>query len=153
MIVAPPLEADTVQETITSVYGLSNNKVAVTAVGAEGTVAGVTGAEATDGEDEPNMLDATTVKVYAWPFVRPVAVTDVKEPDVSKAAGFEVTLYLVIGEPPLYKGTLQLTLACWDAPRTATTFVGASGPNAGTIVLEGNDSISATAVTETTVKK
>jgi len=122
-------------------------------VGAEGTVAGVTGAEATDCKEEPNALIATTVKVYAWPFVRPVAVTDVKEPDVSKAAGFEVTLYLVMGEPPLYTGGVQLTDACWDAPRTATTFVGASGPNAGTTELDGSDSTSATAVTETTVKK
>ena len=48
--------------------------VAVTAVGAPGTVAGVTLFEAVDGALEPAAFVATTVKVYAVPFVSPVTV-------------------------------------------------------------------------------
>jgi hypothetical protein len=45
---------------------------AETDAGAPGTVAGVTGAEAADAEDEPTALLATTLYVYAVPFDRPV---------------------------------------------------------------------------------
>jgi hypothetical protein len=43
-------------------------------VGAPGTVAGVTAAEAAEAGPVPTALIAETVKVYAVPFVKPVRV-------------------------------------------------------------------------------
>ena len=48
--------------------------VAVTAVGAPGTVNGVTAALADDAREVPATLVAVTVNVYAVPLVRPVTV-------------------------------------------------------------------------------
>jgi hypothetical protein len=48
--------------------------VAVTAVGAPGTVAGVTLLEASDAALVPTAFVAVTVNVYAVPLVRPVTV-------------------------------------------------------------------------------
>jgi hypothetical protein len=69
--------------------------VAVTAVGAPGTVAGVTLFDAADGALEPAALVATTVNVYAVPFVRPViaCVVNVLPALLSTPpAGFEITV-------------------------------------------------------------
>ena len=49
--------------------------VAVTAVGAPGTVNGVTAALAVDATEDPAALVAVTVNLYAVPLVRPVTVT------------------------------------------------------------------------------
>ena len=48
--------------------------VAVTAVGASGTVFGVTVALAVDATEDPATLVAVTVNLYAAPLVRPVTV-------------------------------------------------------------------------------
>ena len=48
--------------------------VAVTAVGAPGTVNGVTAALADDAREVPATLVAVTVNVYAVPLTRPVTV-------------------------------------------------------------------------------
>ena len=69
--------------------------VAITLVGAPGTVAGVTLLDGVDGRLGPAALVATTVKVYAVPFVRPVivCVVDVVPPWLSTPpAGFDVTV-------------------------------------------------------------
>jgi hypothetical protein len=49
--------------------------MAVTAVGASGTVFGVTVALAVDATEDPAALVAVTVNLYAVPLVRPVTVT------------------------------------------------------------------------------
>ena len=51
--------------------------VAVTAVGAPGTVLGVTLFEGVEGALGPAAFVATTVKVYAVPLVRPVTTCEV----------------------------------------------------------------------------
>ena len=48
--------------------------MAVTEVGAPGIVRGVIASDALDGADSPWLLMATTVKVYAVPFVKPLIV-------------------------------------------------------------------------------
>ena len=49
--------------------------LAVTPVGASGTVFGVTVALAVDATEDPATLVAVTVNLYAAPLVRPVTVT------------------------------------------------------------------------------
>jgi hypothetical protein len=59
--------------------------VAVTPLGAAGTVAGVTAEEAADSGPVPTALVAMTVNVYAVPLVRPVTAALV-------AGGFPLTV-------------------------------------------------------------
>ncbi len=73
MIVAPPLEAGADQETTLCALALP---VAVTLVGAPGTVLGVAALDALDALLVPATFVAVTVKVYAVPFVRPVTVQE-----------------------------------------------------------------------------
>jgi hypothetical protein len=69
---------------------------ALTLVGASGTVAGVTEFEADEGTELPTAFVATTVKLYAVPFVNPVAVIDVpvpvQVPGPTAGAGEDVTV-------------------------------------------------------------
>ena len=91
MIALPPLLTGGVKLTLAVVLP----GVAVAAVGAPGTVAGVTLFDAVDGALEPRAFVATTVKVYAVPFTRPVmvCVVDVLPALLSTPpAGLEVTV-------------------------------------------------------------
>jgi hypothetical protein len=67
---SPPFDAGAVHVTATCVLP----RVAVPIVGAPGSVAGVTDADAEDDEPVPAALIAATVNVYAVPFVNPVTV-------------------------------------------------------------------------------
>ena len=60
--------------------------VAVTAVGAPGTVRGVTAALAPDDAEAPAELAAVTVNVYAVPLLKPVTVAEVATPDTVAVA-------------------------------------------------------------------
>jgi hypothetical protein len=71
VIDAPPFELGAVQETTD---WASAPLVAVTPVGAPGTVEGVAEAEAVEAEPVPDAFVAVTVNVYAVPLVRPVIV-------------------------------------------------------------------------------
>ncbi len=73
MIAAPPFEAGACHVTIDWLFPID----AETPVGASGIVRGVIAAEALEIGDDPAMFDATTVKVYAVPLVRPVTVHEV----------------------------------------------------------------------------
>ena len=73
VIALPPLLAGAVNATVACVLPA----VAVTAVGAPGTVMGVTLFEGAEGALEPAAFVATTVKVYAVPLVRPVTMCEV----------------------------------------------------------------------------
>ena len=66
--------------------------VALTLVGASGTVAGVTELLVPDGVLVPTELVAVTVKVYVVPFVRPVIVIGELPPVAEKLPTFEVTV-------------------------------------------------------------
>jgi hypothetical protein len=65
--------------------------VAVPIVGAPGSVAGVTEADAADEIPDPVAFVADTVKVYAVPFVRPVTVHDSDAVVHVKLPGLDVT--------------------------------------------------------------
>jgi hypothetical protein len=75
--------------------------VAVTPVGAPGTVGpvGVTEFEGSEGAPVPTALVAVTVNVYAVPFVRPVTV-------VLVAGGDPVTVFGVCAVDPMYGVTV-----------------------------------------------
>lgn len=87
----PPLDAGAVNATVADV-----DPAAATApmVGAPGTVAGVTGAEAADAAEVPPAFVAVAVNVYAVPLVRPVTSQDPDSPVTVHvpAAGDAVTV-------------------------------------------------------------
>ena len=137
-------------------------RTAVTFCGAPGTPAGVTGAEAVDGSLSPTALVATTVNVYAVPFVNPVTsqvnggVNGEPIVHVAPPTGLPpsnaCTAYEVIGEPLSEVGASQVTLA-WASPATAVTVTGASGTPAGVTDPEGSDgSLVPTSLVAVTVK-
>ena len=129
--------------------------VATTFVGAPGTVAGVTLFEAADCALDPIALVATTRKVYAVPFVRPVTMCVVAVVPAllsTPPAGVEVTVYPVIALPPLLTGGVKLTLAC-AFPPVAVTEVGAPGTVAGVTLFDAADgALEPAALVATTVK-
>ena len=71
VIAAPPLLAGAVHETTD--WRLAA-PVALTDVGAPGTVEGTTAADAAEAEPVPRAFVAVTVNVYEMPFVRPFTV-------------------------------------------------------------------------------
>jgi hypothetical protein len=77
VIADPPLFVGAVKLTLAEPFP----RTPVTAVGAPGTVAGVTAADATDSAPLPTALVACTVNVYAVPFVKPVTVHGLLEHD------------------------------------------------------------------------
>jgi hypothetical protein len=77
-------------------------------------------------------LVAVTLNVYDVPLTKPDTFADVTPPptDTDAPPGEPVTVYPVIGEPPVSTGGVQDT--CADAlPATADTPVGAPGGDAG----------------------
>src|SRR5689334_11689887 len=125
----------------------------MTLVGASGTVAGVTGADGSDGGPSPTAFVATTVNVYAVPFVRPFTCALVAAPSTSTVtpSGADVIAYPVIGEPPSLAGADHITVAL-ESAAIATTLVGAAGGPSGVTVSDGVDgALSPTAFVATTV--
>jgi hypothetical protein len=88
--------------------------------------AGVTEPLGEDASDVPTAFVAVTVNVYAVPFDKPVTVNGLEPPDAVNPPGLDVTVKLVIAEPPLLAGALNDTVAC-ELPALALTPVGASG--------------------------
>lgn len=66
--------------------------VAVSPVAAPGTVNGVTAELAAEGGEFPAALVATTVNVYAVPFVKPVTVSGDEAPVAVRPPGLAVTV-------------------------------------------------------------
>src|SRR5712691_6817563 len=128
MMALPPLEAGAFQASVT----LEFPAVAVSPVGAPGTVAGVTALEAADAGPVPTALVAVTVNVYLSPLDRPVTVIGLAvpvatwPPRAELVASVAVTVYWVIAEPPLDDGALNDTFA-EALPATAITLAGAPG--------------------------
>jgi hypothetical protein len=77
------------------------------------------------------LFDATTVNVYAVPFVRPVTL-QVSAPVVVHVLppGEDVTVYPVIGVPPFAAGASHETIT-FVSPETPVTPVGAPGTTSG----------------------
>jgi hypothetical protein len=71
-------------------------------------------------------LVAVTVKVYDLVSSRPVTTMGEPAPLAVIPLGVEVTVYEVMGLPPLSAGATKDTVAC-PLPATATTAVGAPG--------------------------
>ena len=88
----PPFDAGAVHETVARPL----LPVAVTPVGAPGTVAGVTALETVLADPEPAALEAVTENVYAVPLVRPVNVqvrlAVFVQPAGAVTAGLETTV-------------------------------------------------------------
>ena len=89
MIARPPFEAGADQLTRAD----PSAGVATAPVGAPGTVAGITGAEAAEAGPVPTTFAAVTLNVYDVPLVRPLTV-QLRAPPVVQvfAPGAEVTV-------------------------------------------------------------
>jgi hypothetical protein len=88
VITLPPLDEGTVKLTVACAFPA----VAVTLVGALGTVAGVTTLDTDDAEEFPTTLVATIVKVYGVPFIKPVTMIGETVPVPVKLPGEDVTV-------------------------------------------------------------
>ena len=87
-------------------------------VGVLGRVAGTRFELADDADPVPLALVALTVKVYVEPAVRPeVMVQEVPDPVQVAPPGLAVAVYVVMAEPPVLAGALQLTTACGLVPK------------------------------------
>jgi hypothetical protein len=106
--------------------------------GAPGIVAGVTLLDAADGKPVPFAFVAVTVNVYAVPFVRPATMIGLAAPADVMPPGLDVTVYPVIGLPPLSAGAVKLTVAR-ALPATAEAAVGAPGTPTGVTLLDAAD--------------
>jgi hypothetical protein len=135
-VIAAPLEAGAVHETVAEFVPAT----AETPVGAPGTVAGVTAADAEEGEELLTEFIATTVNVTAVPLVRPVTVAVRTFPTVTGLPTDGVTVYPVIAEPPFEAGAVQETVAN-ALPATAETPVGAPGTVAGVTAADAVESV------------
>jgi hypothetical protein len=82
----------------------------------------------------PIAFVAVTVNVYEVPLERPVIVIGELAPVAVNPPMLEVTVYLIIDEPPSDEGALNEIVAS-PFPRTAVTPVGASGTVAGVTEL------------------
>jgi hypothetical protein len=74
----------------------------------------------------PNALVATTVNVYAVPFVNPLTVIGEEVSVAVTPPGLDVTVYPVIAPPPTLSGAVKATDA-EALPPVAVPIVGASG--------------------------
>ena len=122
---APPVDVGALHRTVTTCVAAT--AVATTDRGAEGAPTGVTPGDAELATEVPAAFVAFTVKVYDVPFLRPVT-THVRAPVVVHvfAVPLDVTVYPVMGEPPLLAGASHDTVTC-PLPATPVTPPGAVG--------------------------
>jgi len=121
-------------------------------VGVPGTVAGVTAFDAAEGRLVPALLVAVTVKVYAVPLLSPVTVIGDAGPVAVIPPGDEVTVYDVIGEPPVDAGAVKVTVAC-ALPPVAVPITGGPAVAAAVTEFEGTEAAPVpTALVAVTVK-
>ena len=76
--------------------------------------------------------------MYEVPFVKPVTVAEVPDIIAVTLPGEEVTVYCVIGAPPLDAGAVQETVAS-ALPPVADTPVGAPGTVAGVTEVDASE--------------
>ena len=107
----------------------------------------VTDEETEEAELLPAVFAATTLKVYAVPFVSPVTTIGLDEPVPVNPLGEDVTVYPVIAAPPFETGAVNETVAN-VAPDVALTPVGAPGvvgAAVGVMDVDGEDAAPAPA--------
>jgi hypothetical protein len=113
---------------------------------------GVTELLALDAELVPTALLAVTVNVYACPLESPVTVIGELPPVAVKPPMLEVTVYVVIAEPPFETGAVKEMVAS-PLLAVAVTDVGAPGAVAGVTALLVPDCVLVpTALVAVTVK-
>ena len=119
--------------------------LALTPVGAVGTVAGVSDGEGVDAVDVPSTFVADTENVYWSPFVSPVTVhavgpvvEQVSPPWPGVVESDAVTAYPVTGLPPSNAGAVHETATC-RSPATPWTSSGGSGTVAGVTMPDADD--------------
>jgi hypothetical protein len=116
---------------------------ATTFVGAFGPLTGTTQLETFEGILEPTALTAVIVKLYGVSEVRPVMAiiplpAPLKVPVIPP--GEDVAIYLKMGEPPLFVGAVNETVAVVAPVAIAIPIVGAPGTVCAFIV-DGNKMI------------
>ena len=120
---------------------VDSNEVADTTVGAFGTVDGTAMFEAFDAVLVPALFVAVTVNVYEFPLVRPlivhVVVVLVQLPPPEDA----VTVYSVMGAPPLETGAAHVITDSAFAFDDAITLVATPGAVAGVADAEAIDAV------------
>lgn len=109
-----------------------------TPVGAPGTTLGVTAKEGADEAEFPALFTATTVKVRAVPFARPLNVAVRTLPTVWAEPEEGVTIYPVMAAPPFDEGADHVTTAD-SLPGVADTSLGAVAVVAGVTEAEAED--------------
>jgi hypothetical protein len=137
MPVMPVPVIDEVRFSITGVFSV----VVIVAALAVGTATKMTELLGDDAAPVPTLLVAVTAKVYAVPLVSPLTVMvqaagPAQEP--ASPPGLEVAVYVVIAEPPLDAGAVNVMVAL-VLPATALTDVGAPGSPAGVTLLDALD--------------
>ena len=140
VIAAPPLLAGGVNDTVACALPA----IALAAVGAPGSVAGVTVFDAPEAGPVPTMLAAVTVKVYAVPLVRPEMLRGtVRLPALvsTPPGGLDVTVKPEIAGHvgSEHVGAVNVTDAC-ALPAVAVAAVGAGGTvvaGLGVTLLDG----------------
>ena len=119
--------------------------VAALIPGAPGNVFGVAARDAVEASEVNSAFSATTVKVYAVPFVKPVmlqangfgngAINSQDPP-----AGDEVTMYLVGADSAKFAGAVNETVAA-PFEAVAITLLGASGFAIGLTAVDAADEL------------
>ena len=113
--------------------------------GAPGKVFGVAASDAVEASDVNSAFSATTVKVYAVPFVKPVMLhanglgngaTNSHDPP----AGDEVIVYLVGADSAEFAGAVNETFAA-PFEAVAITLLGASGFASGLTAVDAADEL------------
>jgi hypothetical protein len=113
--------------------------------GAPGKVLGVSARDAVEASDVNSAFSATTVNVYAVPFVKPVMLqangvgngaTNSHDPP----AGDEVIVYLVGADSAEFAGAANATLAA-PFEAVAITLLGASGLASGLTAVDAADEL------------
>ncbi|MGB7962837.1 MAG: hypothetical protein WCF12_07760 [Propionicimonas sp.] len=135
MIGDPPSAAGAAQITTAE----PSEAVAVTPVGASGTVRGRASSDGSDSAEGPATLKATTLNAYVAPFSRSPTVQEVSPVVVHvMPPGLAIAAYPVIGAPPSDTGGVQVTSA-EALPAAALTPVGAPGTVRGVTSSDGSD--------------
>ena len=119
MITLPPFDTGGVKLTVALALPLT----AVTAVGAPGTVAGITVFDGNDGALVPDEFSTVTVNEYDVPFTSPVTVSGLAAPVTVLPPGLDVMVYDMTAALPFGTGGAKLTVAL-ALPGIAVTAVG-----------------------------
>jgi hypothetical protein len=112
--------------------------VAAAAVGAPGTVCGITPVAGADAGPVPAEFVAATLNEYKVPFVRPPTVIGLEEPVAVCPPGDALTVYELMGAPPSDEGGANTTVTC-PSPAVVELIAGAPGSVRGVTAVDGDE--------------